>query len=85
MRDEQHEQTPWWRTRSSIVALGVLAIAAFFLFAEHRAHVFGALPYLLLLACSLMRLFMHRGRRMTAAGAEMREKNSVRRAYFGLK
>lgn len=40
---------------------GLLVIAAFFLFTEHRAHLFGALPYLLLLSCPLMHLFMHRG------------------------
>ena len=38
-----------------------LAIAAFYLFTEHRAHLFGALPFLLLLACPLMHLFMHHG------------------------
>ena len=37
-----------------------LAIAAFFLWTEHRAHVMGALPYVLLLLCPLMHLFMHR-------------------------
>jgi len=37
------------------------AIAVFFLWEEHRAHLLGALPYLLLLACPLMHLFMHRG------------------------
>lgn len=41
--------------------LGFFAIAAFFLFSEHRAHALGALPYLLLLACPLMHIFMHRG------------------------
>jgi hypothetical protein len=42
------------------IALGVFAaVAAFYLFAEHRAHLFGALPYLLLLACPLMHFFMH--------------------------
>jgi hypothetical protein len=48
--------SPW------LVLLGFLAIAAFFLLAEHRAHVFGVLPYLLLLACPLLHYFMH-GRR----------------------
>lgn len=37
------------------------ALALFFLLSEHRAHFFGALPYLLLLACPLMHLFMHHG------------------------
>jgi hypothetical protein len=44
--------------------LGVfLAVAFFFLWQEHRAHLFAALPWLLLLACPLMHLFMHRGHR----------------------
>ncbi|AZE49089.1 hypothetical protein C4K04_3417 [Pseudomonas chlororaphis] len=41
--------------------LGFLAIAGYFLFTEHRAHVVPYLPFLLLLACPLMHLFMHRG------------------------
>jgi len=35
------------------------AIALFYLLSEHRAHLFGILPLLLLLACPLMHLFMH--------------------------
>lgn len=38
-----------------------LAILLFFLLTEHRAHIFGALPYLLVAACPLMHLFMHGG------------------------
>jgi len=38
-----------------------LAIAGFYLLTEHRAHLSGALPYLLLLLCPLLHLFMHRG------------------------
>lgn len=41
--------------------LGFLAIAGYFLFTEHRAHVLPYLPFLLLLACPLMHFFMHRG------------------------
>ena len=43
------------------ILVAFLAIAAFFLLTEHRAHLFGALPFLLLLACPLMHLFMHHG------------------------
>ena len=56
-----HAHTPWWRTPPGIVLCGFLAIAAFFLLTEHTAHVFGALPYLLLAACPLMHIFMHHG------------------------
>jgi hypothetical protein len=37
------------------------AIALFFLWAEHQAHLLGALPYLVLLLCPLLHLLMHRG------------------------
>lgn len=51
--EKRHESRGKW------VFYGFLAIAGFFLFEEHRAHVLGALPFLLLLACPLMHLFMH--------------------------
>ncbi|MHB8776575.1 MAG: DUF2933 domain-containing protein [Anaerolineales bacterium] len=38
-----------------------LVIAAFFLITEHTAHVFGLLPYVLLLLCPLLHMFMHSG------------------------
>ena len=47
--------------RSRIVLIGFMVIAAFLLLSEPRAHVLGVLPYLLLLACPLMHLFMHHG------------------------
>ena len=36
------------------------AIASFFLWQEHRAHILGALPYALLLLCPLSHFLMHR-------------------------
>ncbi|TCO80689.1 DUF2933 family protein [Plasticicumulans lactativorans] len=48
-------------SRSNAVLLGFLVIIGFFLIAEHRAHLLGILPWLLLLACPLMHLFMHHG------------------------
>ena len=48
---------PWMRSRSALVLLAFLGIAAFFLVVEHTAHVLGALPYLLLLACPLLHFF----------------------------
>jgi hypothetical protein len=38
-----------------------LVVAAFFLWTEHRAHLLGVLPYLFVLLCPLIHLFMHRG------------------------
>ncbi len=58
------EQPPhgqsWIRSRSGLVLLAFLAIAAFFVLTEHTAHALGALPYLLLLACPLLHL-LHGG------------------------
>lgn len=38
---------------------GFCLVILFFLLTEHRAHFFGALPYLLAAACLLMHLFHH--------------------------
>ena len=59
----QHDSAPtgFWRSRYAIGLLVFGAIAAYFLLSEHRAHFFGALPFLLLLACPLMHVFMHGG------------------------
>ncbi len=40
---------------------GAVAIMAFYLVTEHTAHLLAALPYLILLACPLMHIFMHGG------------------------
>ena len=57
----RHEPTRAASLRSKWVFVAFAAIAAFFLFTEHRAHLLGALPFLLLLACPLMHFFHHRG------------------------
>ncbi len=51
----------FWRSRYAIGLLVMGAVAVYFLLTEHRAHFFGALPFLLLLACPLMHMFMHGG------------------------
>ena len=57
-----HESAPpFWRSRCALGLLVFGAIAAYFLLSEHRAHFFGALPFLLLLACPFMHIFMHGG------------------------
>lgn len=51
----------FWRSRSGLALIAFLAVGVFYLYVEHRAHLYGALPYLLLLACPLLHVFMHRG------------------------
>ena len=41
----------WYQSKTGLVLLAFLAIAAFFLITEHTAHFFGLLPYALLLLC----------------------------------
>lgn len=55
-RESSFSKIPWF-----VGAALFAAIATFFLWEEHRAHILGALPYVLLLACPLLHLFMHRG------------------------
>lgn len=52
---------PFWRSRAGVAVLLVAGVAGFLLWQEHRAHLLGVLPYLLLLACPLMHVFMHHG------------------------
>lgn len=61
---QEHSTSPGdnrQRTISRWVWIGFAAIAAYFLITEHRAHLFGVLPFLLLAACPLLHLFHHRG------------------------
>ena len=59
MKDEKQRAHA---SRAKWVFAGFALIAAYFLIAEHGAHLSGALqylPFLLLLACPLMHVFMH--------------------------
>lgn len=47
--------------RSKLIAAAFFIIAGFFLLSEHRAHLFGYLPWLLALACPIMHMFHHHG------------------------
>ena len=58
---DQEGAPAFWRSRYAIGLLVFGAVAMYFLLSEHRAHFFGVLPFLLLLACPLMHMFMHGG------------------------
>ena len=53
------------KSRNKWVLIAFIAIAAYFLITEHRAHLSGWLSaygiWLLLLACPVLHLFMHGG------------------------
>jgi quinol-cytochrome oxidoreductase complex cytochrome b subunit len=58
--DPEHKRN-WWRSRDGVIMLIFLVFIGFFLITEHQAHVFRALPWLIILACPFLHLFMHRG------------------------
>jgi hypothetical protein len=60
-RRHSEPRPPFWRSKAGLVGVAFLAIGAFLILSEHRLHALGYLPFLLLLACPLMHIFMHGG------------------------
>ncbi len=61
-RDDPHrDRRAFFSSPAGIVLIGFLLIGGFYLVTEHRAHLYSWLPWLLLLACPLMHVFMHHG------------------------
>jgi hypothetical protein len=68
------------KSRSTTALIVLIIIAAVFLVTEHRAHLIGWIPYwpyLLLLACPLMHLFMHGGHSHGRHGASGKSDQSA--------
>lgn len=61
--EPEAEAGGFWTSKTGLVTIAFLLIAAFFLLTEHWAHTFGVLPFVLLLACPLLHMFMHGGHR----------------------
>lgn len=51
----------FWLSSKGLAALGFIVAVSYFLFMEHREHLFQFLPFLILLLCLLMHIFMHGG------------------------
>ena len=47
VEEHDHKPAPFLRSPGGLVLIAFLAIAGFFLWQEHRAHLLGVLPYLL--------------------------------------
>jgi hypothetical protein len=63
-----HVPPTFWRGRAGLVLIGLGAMGGIWLLAEHKAHLFDALPYVFLLACPLMH-HDHGGHRPIVADA----------------
>lgn len=53
------QKESFWFTPKGLAALGLIAAASYFLLTEHRQHAWQFLPYIILLACPFMHIFMH--------------------------
>ncbi len=51
----------FWLAPNGLGAIAIIASLLYLLLAEHRAHFIYALPWLILLLCPLMHVFMHGG------------------------
>lgn len=51
----------FWSSTAFLVFLAFGVIAAILLWQEHQAHILGIIPYLFILACPLLHIFMHGG------------------------
>ena len=60
-RDHRDGLKDWLVSRTGVATLVVVAVLGFLIYTDHTAHLLGIIPYLLLLACPLMHMFMHRG------------------------
>jgi hypothetical protein len=77
MANEDQRSRGFLRSRSGLVLIGFLAIAGFFLWEEHKAHLLGILPYGLLLLCPLMHLF-HGGHGGRNSGHDQKQEGDQR-------
>lgn len=50
-----------------------LAVALFLLWEEHKVHIMGAVPWLILALCPLMHVFMHGGHGRHGGGKDGRD------------
>jgi hypothetical protein len=55
------EKPIFWRSKSGFWAICAIVVISYFLLMEHRQHVFQALPFLIILLCPMMHVFMHHG------------------------
>jgi len=51
----------YWTSLHGLATLAMVGAALYFLLVEHSAHTLPYLPFLIILMCPLMHLFMHKG------------------------
>lgn len=59
--DQSEQSTSFWKSGGGVALIMLGLVVAFYLIREHWTHLGRSWPYLLLLMCPLMHLFMHGG------------------------
>lgn len=59
--DHEGHRGGFFRSPTGYVFVVFVAIGGYFLWTEHRAHLWGILPFLVLLLCPIMHLFHGHG------------------------
>lgn len=67
----------FWLSSRGLAAISLIGFVSYFLLMEHSEHLFEFLPYLILLLCPLMHLFMHGGHGHKHGAADHSEPHSV--------
>lgn len=60
-QESQSNSSAWFKGRNGVALLVFLGVVGVYVLTEHWAHAAPYLPWLILLACPLMHVFMHRG------------------------
>jgi hypothetical protein len=63
----------YWTSLHGLATLVLIGAALYFLLVEHGAHTLPYLPFLIILMCPLMHLFMHKGRGTHSHGDHKQE------------
>ena len=71
----------YWNSLHGFATILLVGAALYFLFVEHGAHVFPFLPYLIILLCPLMHLFMHKGHGHGESGHGEHNHQDTEQAY----
>lgn len=54
-----NKHTSFWLTPTGWAALGLIAVASYFVLLEHQQHLIEYLPLLIIALCPLLHVFMH--------------------------
>ena len=76
----QSSMAVWYKRRANLPYMLLIGAAGLYILTDHWAHAAPYLPWLLILACPLMHVFMHRGHGGHGGHGRHGERNDAREA-----